>query len=56
MSGAMREALDLVAQGRRMEARRTLRLAGLSVEEAAAWVVSFDGRPAFHGILGPLDT
>lgn len=53
----MREALDLVAQGRRLDARRTLRLAGLSVGEAAAWVLSFDGRPAFSSIAdesGPL--
>lgn len=50
------EALGLVAQGRRLDARRVLRLAGLSVEEAAAWVVSFDGRPALLSIFGPLDT
>lgn len=47
------EALDLVAQGRRKDARRALRLAGLSVEEAAAWVVSFEGRPAFREIFDP---
>lgn len=46
----MREALDLVAQGRRLDARRTLRLAGLTVEEAAAWVLAFEGRPALWSI------